>query len=110
MSLDNMEDKELYDALQRAGLIDKLTNSEEWMMLREAGNRIVDRAINQFMETPANDTLKIMELQVIIRKYRRGLFQEVESLKRESTMLFEEAKERGLVGRAYDFVEEKIFG
>jgi len=109
MELEQMEDKALFDALHKAGLVEKLTSSEEWKMLKEAGDRIVARAVNEFMVTPASDTLKIMELQVILRKYKKGIFQEVEMLKNESDRIYEEAKDRGMIGDLYETVKERFF-
>ena len=109
--IEELDDKELYDRLHKAGLVEKLETDEHWKMLNEARRRIIDRAVNEFaFKTKTDDILKVTELQVILRKYLRGLFDEVESLKRESTMLYEEAKQRGLVGDFYQNVKERLFG
>jgi len=103
MNLEELSDKELHDKLQEAGLVEKLTSSPEWGMFKEASDRIIDRAINEFAKnTKADDTVKVIELQTIIRKYKYGLFNEVNSLKVESDMLFEEAKSRGMFGEIAD--------
>lgn len=98
-----LDDKELFEQLNKAGLIDKLATSPEWKMLTEAANRIVDRAIKEFAcNVKATDTLRIIELQTIIRKYRYGLIEEVNILKNESEFIYQTAKDRGLIGDILD--------
>jgi hypothetical protein len=102
LNLDEMEDKDVYDYLHKAGLVEKLTNTEEWKVLKEAGERIVDRALTEFaLKTKADDLTRIIELQTTIRKYKFGLFNEVELLKQNSELLFKEARERGLIGEEW---------
>jgi hypothetical protein len=95
MNLEELSDKELFDECQKSGAIEKLTNSPEWKIIKEASERIIDRAVNEFINTKADDTIRIIELQTIIRKYKIGLFSEINVLKQASDLLFEEAKSRG---------------
>lgn len=104
-----MDNKDLYDQLNKAGLIDKLATSPEWKMLQEAANRIVERAIKEFScSTKANNIVRIIELQTIIRKYKYGLIDEVNILKNESEFIYQEAKFRGLIGEAWDKLKDKF--
>lgn len=104
-------DKELFESLSKAGLSDKLENSPEWKMLREAADRIVNRAVNEFaLKAKADDLTRITELQAIIRKYKYGLFDEVQLLKVESEFIYQEAKERGIIGNSISKLMEKILG
>jgi hypothetical protein len=94
---DELDDKELYDKLSQAGLADKLQTSQEWGLLKKAADRIVERAIKAFMVTPATNTQAIIELQQVIKKYKYGLFAEIEMLRNEGEYVFEAAVERQLI-------------
>ncbi len=105
-----LDNKELYDQLSRAGLIEKLATSPEWKLLQEAANRIVDRAIKEFAcNVKATDTVRLIELQTIIRKYKYGLIDEVNILKNESEFIYQTAKDRGLIGEVWDKIKDKIY-
>lgn len=104
-----LDDKELYEQLNKAGLIEKLSTSPEWKLLQEAANRIVDRAIREFAcNVKATDIVRLIELQTIIRKYKYGLIDEVNILKNESEFIYQTAKDRGLIGKAWDKIKSKI--
>jgi hypothetical protein len=98
-TLEKLDDKELYDQLEKAGLAEKLESQPEWALIKEAANRIVDRAITEFaLRTKPDDMKAIIMLQVIIKKYKFGVFDEIKVLKEASEMLSEEAKSRGIFG------------
>ncbi len=98
MSLEQLDDKELYDRLHKAGLAEKLKSSEEWQLVKEAANRIVEKAIREFISADPSDMVHIAQLQIIFKKYKYNLFSEVDAIERESKMLYEEAVDRGLIG------------
>ncbi len=103
-TLEKLDDKELYDQLEKAGLAEKLENNPEWKLLKEAANRIIDRAITEFaLRTKPDDLKAIIILQTIIKKYKYGIFDEIKVLKDASNMLTEEARDRGLIGQAVDW-------
>lgn len=110
VSVHELDDKELYDNLEKAGLVDKLMSDPAWGMLQEAADRIVNRAIVEFaLRTDPTDIKKVVALQVIIKKYRvGGLFEEIKTLKSESEAIYEEARQRGLLGRLWDKVENSF--
>jgi len=105
-----MSDKELYKQLEQSDLVSKLETDPAWSMLKEAANRIVERAIREFALNPnlSNDASRIIELQTVIKKYRFGLFNEVEMLKSESEFIYQTAKARGLIGGLWDGLKDKI--
>ena len=108
-SFDEMGDKELFENLEKAGLVDKLENDPAWKMLKEAASRIIERAITEFaLKTEAKDIEKIIMLQTIIKKYKYGLFDEVKFLKNESDALFQEAKQRGAIGDMFHGIKNKM--
>ena len=104
-----LSDRELFEELQKADLADKLETSPEWRMLKEAANRIIDRAVLEFAcKVKANDLPKIIELQTVIRKYRFGLINEVDILKQESKYIYQSARDRGLIGILWDDVKGRV--
>ena len=93
-----MEDKELFDRLHKADLAQKVKTHDDWALLTEARERIVDRAIAAFaMGTKADDLVRIIELQTIIKKYKYGLFDEIEQIAREGELVFNEMRDRDLL-------------
>lgn len=100
MGYNNLDDKELYDKLEKAELASRLKGSSEWKLLEEAARRIVDRAITEFaLKTKADDIVRIIELKTIIKKYKFMLFDELEMLVQEGEYAFEEAKQRDIIGK-----------
>jgi len=71
-------------------------NEEHWSLLQEASERIVDKAIAEFaIKTDPENWSKIIQLQVIIKKYKYGLFSEIEQIAQEGRLVFDEVRERG---------------
>lgn len=101
MDLDEVNDKELLDKLEKAALSERLRNQDEWKLLQEAADRIVDRSIDKFamMKIDPNNMYEVIELQIIIRKYKHGLFREVDILAQEGEMIFSEARDRDLINK-----------
>lgn len=98
MNYSVLDDKELLEKIEQAGLAERLVNDPAWGLLQEASKRIIDRAITKFaLSTKADDLVSIIELQTIIRKYKLGLFSEIEILRHEGEEAFEEAKNRGSI-------------
>jgi len=91
-----VEDKELFDRLEKVGLAEKLEASPEWALVKEAANRIVEKAVMEFITSDPSDMVRMAQLQIIIKKYKFNLFREINSLKQESTLLYEEAADRGI--------------
>lgn len=98
MSLEDLKDAELLEKLEASALSNKLKNEPEWRLLQTAADRIVDRAVNKFavMKVCPDNLCEVIELQVIIRKYKMGLFKEVEQLAQEGDIVVGELKERGI--------------
>ena len=102
MEYREIEDTELFKRLYDADLASKLQGSEDWKLLREACDRIVERTIKKFaLDTKVGvaSMEDILELQLIIRKYKYGLFDELEMLANEQDFLRSEANERGILGK-----------
>lgn len=88
MDYRDLSDKDLFDLFAKADVAEKLMNQEEWKILKEASERIAERAIKRLATiTKADNIVEIIELQTIIKKYRYGLFSEVEQLKTEAEFI-----------------------
>lgn len=95
-----LDDKALFDKLQQAELANRLLNSPEWGLVKEAAERIIDRALAKFaLNMKADDLLGVMETQMLLRKYKYGLFSEVEQLAQEGELYYLELKGRDLIGK-----------
>lgn len=91
-----LEDKELFDKLQQVELADKLTHSPEWKLVKVASERIIERALERFaLAMKADDLIGVMETQLLLRKYKYGLFSELDQLAQEGELYYEELKDRG---------------
>ena len=98
----DLASEELFKRIYDADLAEKLESSEEWRLVKEAADRIVEASIKKFAldVKVGKDSLEdILELQLIIRKYKYGLFKEFEMLANEREFLRDEAKERGILGK-----------
>jgi len=96
--MSEMENKELWDKLNNAQLIDKLKNQKEFQILKKIARRIVDRAVNTFaLQTRASETEAVIELQVIIKKWKFELFAEIEQMQREGKQAFDMLNEDGQI-------------
>lgn len=93
-----LDDKELVKKMDKSGLAEKLKSDEAFQLLREAGNRIAERAISDFVfKVPLDDIQAIATVKAIIRKYKYELFAEIEAIAMEGDILFEEIKDRNLL-------------
>lgn len=98
MDFSDLDDKELVKKMDRSGLAEKLKGDEAFQLLREAGNRIAERAISDFVfKVPLDDIQAIATVKAIIRKYKYELFAEIETMATEGDILFEEIKDRNLL-------------
>mgnify|MGYP001581096729 FL=1 len=97
MNYRDLDDKELLQKMDKSALADKLKNDEAFQLLREAGDRIAERAIADFVfKVPLDDLQGLASLKAIIRKYKYELFAEIEAIAMEGDILFEEIKGRDL--------------
>ncbi len=83
--------------LEAASLADRIEYSEEWKMFREALERVKKIAIKRMVETPVEDKEKIRHWQVFYSLADDFFGNVVRAIKAEGMMVFEEAKERGIL-------------
>lgn len=91
-----MTDDELYEALKDADLADRFLESPQGKLIKKAANNIVDRAVQEFALNPdiTKNLEKLVELRVIIKKYKYGLFEEINQLRTMGFLVWQELKTR----------------
>jgi len=98
----SLDDKALFDQLNKAGLAEKLKSDPDWELFKEGAKRVIDMAVDEFaVRTDPKDLAKIIQLQVIIKKYKFKLFSEIEQIASEGELAFEEAKHRGILRKLF---------
>ncbi len=101
MNYEGYSDIEIYELLEKANLAEMIAEQPEWKLLRTASERIIERAIEQFAKhTDPENLVEIIKLQVTIKKYKYGLFEEVEFLRQDAELAFEEAKARDIIQKS----------
>ncbi len=94
-----MDTKKCFDQIDKAALVDKIESLPEYKILKIAADEIVNKAIDKFalMKIRPDTIYEVMELQIIIRKYRHktlaGLFGELNTMKQMGESAFNELKE-----------------
>lgn len=97
MPFEELDNKELFEKLHAAEIAELLKSDDRWALLEEARTRIVERAILKFVTDPDHsDIAKTIEFKIIIKKYKYGLFSEVEQLAKEGDILFDALQDRGV--------------
>lgn len=92
-----LTDQELLNKLDDAAFVDRFEHSEEWKMLREAGDRLAKQATYRMLKTdPIKDPTAIIECQITIKLCQNILRGIINGIKTEGAIAFKEAKERGL--------------
>jgi hypothetical protein len=90
-----LEDKELYDKIEQGNLADGFLKSKNGKLVNEAARRIIEKAVCEFaLRTDVNDIAKVIELQIIIRKYKFGLFEEIKMLAEDGREAEDELQDR----------------
>ena len=93
MDYSSISDKELFDKLQQAGVIEGLKNSEEWKIIDEVRRRAIDYwTYHLVFKVKAGDMSEFERIRAIIRVWKYDLFRDLEIIKQEGEMAFEELK------------------
>ncbi len=96
--IDAME-KELMDRVEKAELVYRLKNQKEWQVFKEVADRIAENAIRKLVYTKADDMVAIIELQVVIRKYKFALFSEIKQIIEEGKTAIDAITENDLLDK-----------
>lgn len=96
--LKDKEDEQLFNDLENGDLAYELTNHEGWKLIVEAMKRIERKASETLLNTDPDDKYKVLQLQQIIKLYRKDFIPALlENWKAVGKFAFEEAKDRGIL-------------
>jgi len=95
----NESDEKLLDRIENSIKITDWENSEQWKLLDSACKRLAKKAENDLKNVPADNMLRIVELQQIAKLYGDVIGNLIRHLKDDGQIAFEEAKDRGIIQR-----------
>ena len=96
---DALSDNDIWQRLGDGEFVYGFETSYEWKLFREACLRVARQAQVELLDVPADHTVRIIELQQLIKLYSRVPQSLMNSFKQEGIAAFEEAKDRGLINR-----------
>jgi hypothetical protein len=95
----NITDRELLDKLDKAAIAERLAESVEWSLVREASKRVTEKAQMELLEVdPMENPGRVQELQILVKVLRNLIPGIVNGLQQEGRLAFFEARERELDG------------
>jgi hypothetical protein len=93
----NVSDRELLDKLDKAAIAERLAESVEWSLVREASKRVAEKAQMEMLDVdPMENPGRVQELQILVKVLRNLIPGIVNGLQQEGRLAFFEAKERDL--------------
>ena len=91
MDYSRLDDKHLFDEMEKAALAERLTTSPEWQLLDEVRKRAIDRWIDYFIfKMDSNNVADIEKVRSMISIWKYDLFKSLDILKQEGEMAFQE--------------------
>lgn len=94
--LEDKENKELFDLINKGECIERLEKNEDFRILKNTWKELADIFMQRLINVDTSNKELIHEYQTIIKFYRNVLGSTVNAIKQESRLAFEEARERGL--------------
>jgi hypothetical protein len=97
LDLSGVSDLEIIDRLDKAVIAERLAESDEWQIVKEACDRIVRKAQQELHDVDVfQNPNRAVELQILIKVLGNLLPGVVHALKSEGELAFFEARERRL--------------
>lgn len=96
MKYNRLDDKELFDKMEKAALAERLTSSPDWQLLDEIRKRAIDKWIDYFilkMDTKNIADVEMVRSMLAVWKY--DLFKTLGIVKQEGQIAFEELNYSG---------------
>ena len=91
MDYSRLDDKHLFEEMEKAALAERLTTSPEWQLLDEVRKRAIDRWIDYFIfKMDSNDVADIEKVRSMISIWKYDLFKSLDILKQEGEIAFQE--------------------
>lgn len=98
MNFGDTTDQEILNQLQTAQLADKLNNSDEWKLVKEAMKRTYDGHIMKLRKADPTKPEAIMELQQICNLYAEDFLPRlINNFQETAAFYHEEAKKKNLL-------------
>jgi hypothetical protein len=97
--LTQLEYEDLIKKLEDNTLLEEVTQSTAWRVMREAWRRIYLRADVQLSNIDPTNSAKIMAAQITKRFYKDVLASTIKKIKEDGKAAFEQAEERGLLNK-----------
>jgi len=100
MDWDTVSDQEIMDQLRSAELAERLEQSEEWKLVREAIKRVYEKHQKLLQSADPTETELIMNLQVICKMYDEAFLpQLIKNFQNIGEFARQEAKRRSILDR-----------
>lgn len=100
MDWDTVSDQEIMDQLRSAELAERLEQSEEWKLIREAIKRVYEKHQKLLQSADPTETELIMNLQVICKMYDEAFLpQLIKNFQNIGEFAYQEAKRRSILDR-----------
>jgi hypothetical protein len=97
MNFEDLTDRDLIDKLDKAAIAEKLAESYEWSLLKEAFDRVIKKAQAEILDVdPVENPSRIQELQILVKVLRNLVPGIVRGLHEEGRLAFFEAHNRDL--------------
>jgi hypothetical protein len=87
------DDYDRIDKIEQGVMINNFIHSPEWELIQGACNRLVDIATDNLIKTSANEIVRIVELQCIIKLYKDVLKSLINSYIKEGEIAYKERKD-----------------
>lgn len=101
---DHLADDELLKKIDESAALRDLEQHQGWKLLNAGCRRLVIWAQDALSKVPADQTVKIIELQQIIKLYRDIIPNMRNSLKDTGKLAFQEAKRRGVIEKVLKLI------
>lgn len=100
MDWESASDQEIFDQLRSAELAEKVENSDEWKLVREAIKRVYEKHQKLLQSADPTETELIMNLQVICKMYDEAFLpQLIKNFQNIGEFAYQEAKRRSILDR-----------
>ena len=95
--ISSLSDKDLMAKLDNAAFIARFEMSEDWLLFREAAERLAKQADYELDRVdPIKDPTKVIECQITRKLCRNVLKGIINSFKAEGELAFDESRDRNL--------------
>ena len=91
--------EELFDKLEKHEALVQFESSMAAKVLKDATKQLAAEYTRRLLATPATETLKIAELQILIKFYTKFCDGIINAIKSDAEVAFDEAKASGYISK-----------